>query len=247
VLIELLEELVANSRVVWLTGEEGHVRRPEGEPNTYRKALYVLEDVSPYRERLSELEAVQQEGQAYTGVQRPGLLLPLVVEGVQHVVLRKSVSWASHAFKKEVVVAKLEAYIERTKENLRVFELYATTHDPRREKVEREIKDLEAGLERLKVWDEPVLRERARTERHSARLIVPDPVTGRDRTELVYVRDVGLIVAGPGLSRNPRAVEVTPRRKKREGQMREKLEPIVVFGNFEVFSEKEWQAAKEEL
>jgi len=39
VLIELLEELVANSRVIWLAGEEGHIRRPEGEPNTYRKAL----------------------------------------------------------------------------------------------------------------------------------------------------------------------------------------------------------------
>ncbi len=44
-LIDLLEDLVEEARVVWLTGEEGHIRRPDGQPNTYRKALYVLEDL----------------------------------------------------------------------------------------------------------------------------------------------------------------------------------------------------------
>lgn len=40
-LIDLLEELVEDARVVWLAGEEGHIRRPDGEPNTYRKAQQV--------------------------------------------------------------------------------------------------------------------------------------------------------------------------------------------------------------
>ncbi len=48
------------------------------------------------------------------------------------------------------VVGQLEAHLARTKQNLRVFETYASTQDPRREKVEGEIKVLEEGLERLK-------------------------------------------------------------------------------------------------
>jgi len=29
-LIDLLEDLVEEARVVWLTGEQGHIRRPDG-------------------------------------------------------------------------------------------------------------------------------------------------------------------------------------------------------------------------
>ncbi len=244
-LIDLLEDLVEDARVVWLTGEEGHVRRPDGEPNTYRKALYVLEDLSPYRERLEALEAVQKEGHKTMGVKRPGLLLPGTQTGVRHVVVSRSEAWSSHALAKEVVVGKLEAFILKTKGNLRVFETYASTHDPRREKVEREIEELEAGLERLKAWDEAVLRERARSDKHTARVLVPDPLTGEEETRLLYVRDVGLIVAGPGLTTRPNAIETPTQRKRRRDRMKSKLEPLVRFGMFEVFSEKGWQAAKE--
>ena len=152
-LIDLLEDLVDNARVIWLTEEEGHVRRPDGEPNTYHKALYVLEDLSPYRDTLAKLEAVQKEGHETMGVKRPGLLLPGLQTDVRHVVVSRSESWASHALTKEAVVGKLEAFLAKTRGNLRAFELYASSHDPKREKVEEEIKELEAGLERLKAWD----------------------------------------------------------------------------------------------
>ena len=243
-LIDLLEALVDEARVVWLTGEEGHVRRPDGEPNSYRKALYVLEDVSPYQARLAALAAVQQEGHQTMGGKRPGLLLPGTQTDVRHVVVSCSESWASHALTKEVVVGKLEAFLARTKGNLRAFELYASTVDPRREKVEEEIKELEAGLERLKAWDEAVLRERARSDKHTARVLLPNPVTGEE-TRLLYVRDVGLIVAGPGLTTRPNAIETPTQRKRRKDRMKGKLEPLVRFGAFEVFSEGAWQAAKE--
>ncbi len=244
-LIDLLEDLVEDTRVVWLTGEEGHIRRPDGQPNTYRKALYVLEDLSPYWERLAALEAVQAEGQRTMGVKRPGLLLPGTQTGVRHVVVSRSEAWSSHALTKEIVVGKLEGFIAKTKENLRAFETYASTHDPGREKVEEEIKELEAGLERLKAWDEPMLRERARSDKHTARVLLPDPVTGEEETRLLYVRDVGLIVAGPGLTTRPNAIETPTLRKRRKDRMKGRLEPLVRFGAFEVFSERDWQAAKE--
>lgn len=244
-LIDLLEELVEDARVVWLTGEEGHIRRPDGQPNTYRKALYVLEDLTPYRARLEALEAVQKEGHRMMGVKRPGLLLPGTQTGVHHVVVSCSEAWSSHALTKEVVVGKLEAFITKTKGNLRAFETYASTHDPRREKVESEIKGLEEGLERLKAWDEAVLRERARSDKHTARVLIPDPVTGEEETRLLYVRDVGLIVAGPGLTTRPGAIETPTRRKRRKDRMKGRLEPLVRFGMFEVFSERAWHNAKE--
>ncbi len=243
-LIDLLEDLVEDAQVIWLTEEQGHVRRPDGQPNTYHKALYVLEDLSPYRERLEALAAVHEEGHQTMGGKRPGLLLPGTQTGVRHVVLSRSESWSSHALTKEVVVAKLEAYIVKTKENLRAFELYTSTVDPKRDKVEGEIKALEEGLERLKAWDEAVLRERARSDKHTARVLLPDPVTGEEITQLLYVRDVGLIVAGPGLTTQHNAIETPTLRKRRKDRMKGKLEPLVKFGMFEVFSEQAWEAVK---
>ncbi len=178
------------------------------------------------------------------GVKRPGLLLPGTQTGVRHVVASRSEAWSSHALTKEVVLGKLEAFIAKTKGNLRAFETYASAFDPRREKVEGEIKELEAGLERLKAWDEAVLRERARSDKHTARVLVPDPLTGEEETRLLYIRDVGLIVAGPGLTTRPGAIETPTQRKRRKDRMKGKLEPLVSFGAFEVFSERAWQAAK---
>ena len=195
------------------------------------------EDLSPYRERLTALAAVQAEGYRTMGVKRPGLLLPGTQTGVRHVVVSRSEAWASHALAKEVVVGKLEAFLAKTRGNLRAFETYASSHDPKREKVEAEIKELGAGLERLKACDEAVLRERARSDKTTARVLLPDSVTGEEQTQLLYVRDVGLIVAGPGLTTRPNAIETPTRRKRRKDRMKSKLEPLVRFGTFEVFSE----------
>ena len=243
-LIDLLENLVEDSRVIWLTGEEEHVRRPDGQPNTYRKALYVLEDLSPYKKRLRALEAVQDDGHKTMGVKRPGLLLPGTQTGVRHAVVSCSEAWSSHALAKDVMVGNLEAFIVKTKGNLRAFETYASSHDPKREKVEEEIKELEERLERLKAWDEAVLRKRARSDKHTTQVLLPNPSAGEEETQLLYIRDVGLIVAGPGLTTRANAIETSTMRKRRKDLMKGKLEPLVRFGMFEVFSEKEWQAAK---
>ncbi len=245
-MIELLEDLVADSRVLWLGDEQGHIRRPDGEPNTYRKALYALEDLGPYSERLEALALVQQEGHQTTGVKPMGLLLPGTQTGVRHVVLSHAVSWASHVLPKSVITMKLTAHLQKTKLNLRVFETYASTADPKREKLEQEIVEMEAGLERLETCGEAVLRERARSEKHIARLMLPpDPHTGEE-TRTVYIRDVGLIVAGAGLSTQAGAIEVAAKRKRRKDRLEGKLMPLVHFGNYEIYLEAQWRLAKEQ-
>ncbi len=59
-------------------------------------------------------------------------------------------------------------------------------------------------------------------------------------TQLLYVRDVSLIVAGPGLTTRQNAVETPTMRKRRKDRMKGKLEPLVRLGTVEVFSEHAW-------
>ncbi len=51
-------------------------------------------------------------------------------------------------------------------------------------------------------------------------------------------------MAGPGLITRPNAIETPTQRKRRNDCMKGKLEPLVRFGMFEVFSERAWQRAK---
>ena len=99
--------------------------------------------------------------------------------------------------------------------------------------------------ELLKTWDEAVLRERARIDKHTARVLLPEPATGGEQTQLLYARDVGLFVAGPGLTTRHKAIETPTQRKRRKDRMKGKLEPLVRFGMYEVFSEQKWQRVKE--
>lgn len=238
-LIALLEDLAEQERVVWL-GEVGHLRGEEGQPNTYRRALYGVEDLEPYQERLREVSVVRREGLALAGPKAPGLLVPVVIEGVVHAVLRRSENYASHALDKKTAVAKLAARLGKTRNNLAAFGRYARPFDPRREKVEGEVAALEVALERLKAFPDTHFRERARTERVSARLLVTGP-DGEEHSRSVYVREVGLVAVGPGMSR-PESVEFAVRSKRRSDRMR--LEPLLRYGNFEVYSEREWQEEK---
>ena len=64
-------------------------------------------------------------------------------------------------------------------------------------------------------------------------------------TQPLYIRDVDLIVAGLGLTTRHKAIETPTLRKRRKDRMKGKLEPLVRFGAFEVFSEHVWQMAKE--
>ena len=60
---------------------------------------------------------------------------------------------------------------------------------------------------------------------------------------MLYIRDVGLIVSGPGLTEEGR-VRHGRLHKPRRGTMQGKLEPLLAYGNYEIYSERDWQQAK---
>ncbi len=243
ILLELLTELVAESTTYWLSNKQGHLPRAEGEANSYRKALYVVEELEPYRKRLTELETIQQAVMNLAIAKPVGVLLPLTFEAIGKVVLSQAVSWSSHAYPKEKVLAKLTGALGIAKKNLRAFDTYAMTDDPYREAVMAEILELERGLEQLRQFPEATLRERARSEKHTARLY---PLADRGEVRMVYIRDVGLIVAGPGLTQ-AECVHFRNPRERRSDRMEGRLEPLLVYGNYEIYSERGWQHKKNEV
>ena len=68
--------------------------------------------------------------------------------------------------------------------------------------------------------------------------------TGQTVVTVKRAQDMGLVAAGLGLTTRANAIETPTQCKRRKDQMKGKLEPLVRFGIFEVFSEQEWQAAK---
>jgi hypothetical protein len=101
-LSELLLELSELPNVEWLE-EKGHIIRGVGETNTYHKAIYPLQDASPYYERLDELKEVQREGLELLGRDSPtkGLLMPVLIEDVHYVRLRQHVTHSSRVSRRE--------------------------------------------------------------------------------------------------------------------------------------------------
>lgn len=233
-LAELLLELAELPGVEWL-GEEGHVIRGEGQSNTYNKAIYPVQDTGPYQERLKELQEVQRQGLELMGREEPtvGLLTPVLTQGVQYVRLRRHASYTSRVTVREHVLLRFEELLARTRIVLKEdFTPHATMFDPRREKVEAEVAALEAGLARLKASREATLRERYRTER-----VTPYVYLLSGDIVRPYVRDVGLIVAGP----NVKMVWADAVRRERSDKV--KLEPLLALGPTEVYSEEAWQEA----
>lgn len=241
VLLELLLDLEHQEQVWWLTDKQGHIPRPEGEANTYRKALYVLEDLEPYKGRLKELEQVQLTVLGLAVAKPVGVLTPVAVEGLSEVVLSKTVSWASHAYDKPKVISKLTGALALARGNLRSFQTYATTQDQRREALELEIHTLEADIERLRAHPDAVFRERAKTEKHTARIY---PHDDRGEVSMLYIRDVGLIVAGKGLTGTGR-VRFSSSEHKRSDKLTDKLKPLLVYGNYEIYDEQAWNKVKQ--
>lgn len=240
VLLELLLDLEQQAWVWWLTDKQGHLPKPEGEANTYRKALYVLEDLEPYRVRLADLETVRQTVLGLAIAKPVGVLAPVAVENLNEVVLSKTVSWSSHAYDKSKVITKLYGALELAKRNLKVFDTFASADDPRREAIVREIYELEQGIETVRTYLEATLRERAKSEKHTARLY---PEGARAEATMLYIRDVGLIVAGAGLIGGER-VRYSKSEHRRSDKMQGRLEPLLTYGNYAFYSEKSWQQVK---
>ena len=231
VLGPLLVELGELPGTVWLE-QARHVLAGEGEGNIYARAIYLVDDLSPYRERLRELEGVQKAGLELLGAgESPkGLLPPRVVEGVKHVRISQHPNFVTKVLSQTGALERLEATLSTTRSSLRQFEVYASTHDPRREQIEREVRALEAALEVVRASPDETFRFRLQVVRVRPYLY---PLQGDPYQ--IDTRKHGLILAGPHL----RVRWADPTRKTRSDK--KQRQPFLALDTLQVFLESHWQ------
>ncbi len=229
----LLTELSALPGVLWLSDKEQHVLRGEGERNSYARAIYRISDLEPYRERLTELMGVQQQGVVEFGLGRVPreLLLPQVIENVTHVRLSETPVYRTTPVAKEKVLAKIDTALTTTKKNLAEFQRYGAQDDGVR-RLEAEVKAIETVRETVVQAQEETYRLRVKQVRYRpyVYLLGEKPLQVDSRTH-------GLILVGQdiGVSR-PNAV-----RQTRSDQRT--VEPLFEFGKTRIYFERDWQEA----
>ena len=232
VLGALLTELSALPGTLWLTDEEQHVLRGEGERNTYARALYRVSSLEPYRERLAELLEVQQQGVTSLGLSRVPreLLLPQVIEQVTHVRLSETSVYRTTPVSKDKAVAKIDTALATTRKNLSEFQRYGAQDDGVR-RLEAEVKAIETVRETVLRAEEETYRVRVKQVRYRPYVYLAGkkPVQVDSRTH-------GLIVVGPDIDVSyPNAV-----RQTRSDQR--VVEPLFEFGKTRIYFERDWQA-----
>ena len=233
VLSGLLTELSQEQGVVWL-GERGHLLREHYQENCYRKALYPLQGLEPYEERLAELQGVQQQALAILGTRKPphGLLLPQVVFGATFARLRPRRNYVVQRLSKAEALGKYQGKLQGAVATLEALSGHVGRGDAAYLEQREELRRLEAGLERLETSKEDAFREHFWFNRVRVSLYLEDG-SMIER----HVRDVGMILVG-------HQVEIrwadTVRRQRRTTV---ELEPLLETGPLQLFGESEWQEA----
>jgi len=232
----LLVELAAQPGVLWLTDKQEHVLRGEGERNSYARALYRVDSLEPYQERLDELAQVQQQGMAELGLRETPreLLLPQVVENVTHVRLSETVLYRTTPMQKRHVLAKIDTALKTTHKNLAKFQRYGGEHDAGVRRLEAEVKAIEGIKETVLQAKEETYRVRVKQTRYRPYVYLagkkPVQVDSRTHGLILVGRDIGVSY--------PNAV-----RQKRSDQR--DVTPLFEFGKTRIYFESAWQAERE--
>ena len=231
----LLTELGALSGVIWLTEQQGHIVRGEGERNDYAWAIYRVSELGSYQERLAELETVQQQAVGELGLKRvpKELVTPRVVEGVTHVRLGSNEGHKSSVKKQPEVLAILKTALNTTKKNLREFERYGGEHDEGVRRLGAEITKIEKV--RGTVVDAPEVLYRVRVEQ---RHFYPYVYRAGETPGQIKGRQHGLILVGQNIG-----VSTSHKVRKSRSDKRT-LTPLFAFGKTQVYVESDWQEAK---
>lgn len=247
-LSSILEDLTEVAEVVWIgdvlarlkcgadvyvNTETGHNIGGDSEPNVYRKAVYVVDSLSPWQERIDELIKVQNEVCGIFSYTKPpsGLLQPVLIPDVVAFRIKPQLAHYQSKHKPHIVAAEVRETLFTVKTNARRFE--AVLLDDQTQRLYDEIKTLEASLELLSNESEPVLVRRA-LYRGMVRVYPRS-----QKSKEVYVRDEGLILQGQA-----HLEPSVGRRQRRSDRLVNKVEPIVTFNNVSVYRLEEWQSAK---
>lgn len=235
VLRGLLEELSALPGTLWLTDKQEHVLRGEGKHNTYARAVYRVDALEPYQQRLDELAQVQQQGMAELGLGKPPreLLLPQVIENVIHVRLSETILYRTTPVPKKSVLAKIDTALKTTRKNLSEFQRYGSEHDAGVKRLEAEVKVIETVRETVVRAEEETYRVRVKQARFR-----PYVYLAGEKPVQVDSRTHGLILVGHDIGVSyPNAV-----RQTRSDQRT--AEPLFEFGKTRIYFESTWQEAR---
>ena len=249
---ELMMALCERSQVLWagdvlkrhFSAEElrftdtttGHELHP-GETavkNVYRKGIYLISEAGPYQPVLAELRRIQREVMTLSGARRPydGLLEPSLLTEVDFVRLRSQTVNLDRKLGLEALTARLDKRIAQVRVNARLFEA-VDPHDAASQRLHQEIKHLENVKHQLETSGEPKFLERTRRLR-----VTPTVYQHGQPPREVYLRDVGLVLAGPAIKVD---VPVPYRRQRSDRVTRELIAPLATFENVAVYSYRVWQ------
>lgn len=235
VLGTLLSELAASAEVTWLE-EEGHLIRPDYEHNEYNPAIYCVANLDPWREQLAELNLVQTEILDATARERPGknLLPPLVAEDVHYIRLSRYHGQTGRDVSREQVSRRFEQVLAQLRTNLAEFEHYATREDPKRKKVEAEVREAAAALKRIQSSEIDLYRETYR------QTVIRPYVYFLDGTSTQFhLRSQGLIASGSSIEVGWRQ---GPRKTRSDKIV---VPPIASVGNYTFYDRDSWEAARD--
>lgn len=234
-LSKLLQELAAlPNGPIWLS-EERHQITPTHQENIYAKALYRVASLEPYRDRLEELDAVQQEVALRSGLKEvPNTLFtPKVIEGVTHVRINDQLSYSSSKKSKAFVIEHIQGVIAKVQANYHRFEIHGGPEDAGSKRLEDEVTRYQRIVKRIAAL--PVEHYRVRKEIFRLR-----PYLYRQGQKPIEIetRRHGVILVGENIKLGERVV--------REGRSdKVKLEPLFHFGKTLIYPEHAWQEAKE--
>lgn len=230
----LLVELGRMANTFWLSGDHHEIREVP-EPNEYAKAVYVVEDLEPYRGALEELAEVQAEALSVMGVPEPtpSLLAPKVCEGVAEARILTNTGFASRRRAREDVIATLASQRDAAEAALVTFASYPE-REHKRDEIAEELSELNAALHGLEASGAAYLRQHYRYTRYMCHVHYEDP----GRFDQLYVGDVGVVLQGSA----PDVARHDPRRRKH--RRTEGVEPIASFGPYLFYDEDAWREAR---
>jgi hypothetical protein len=231
VLGELLRTLVRYETTAWL--EPGpHTLRDEGR-NDYARALYLTNDLSPYRDALAELARVRDATLRELGdLPAQELVLPVVREGAKHARVhtreRSHTRWAQGPAVRGSLARMHDALASR----IALTAPQSGSDDPYTQQERARLRELRDALTALS--GAGLLRLRTRITRHHAQVY---GLNGESET--IYIPKSGLVLVGPSVTSS----HGDALRKGRTDRIT--LTPLARWGDIEAFDGELWRAELE--
>ena len=251
---EMLSRLVDEAQVIWVgdvlskafsaeltkfsdtaTGHELHLDADEAQKNVYRRAVYLIDEASSYRQELEKIKTAQREVMFLADVKRPyrGMLEPVLVEGVERVKLRPQRGFLDKRLEPNLFIKDLQKRLEQVKANTRQFET-VSADDQETKRLYQEVEELERIIERVATTTQKLLVRRAYVR------VMANVMANAKAAKEHYIREQGLILCGSDITVG---VSDFPRKRRSDRITDEHLKPLFSLDELKVYELEAWEDA----